>query len=293
MINRNQNKLYNIGNNQNKRIGFPQNKQMNIVNQISKVTNNSQKKPLVSNNILNNRNIRNNNIVQNQNFLTNNNNENDELSKALIMIRRELKRKDDRILELEKKVMELTKELNSLTNDKSNTNNNNITSNITPFKSTSKGEYNGDEDNKIGIDINQGDANLGYTGINNIINLGKYRNNNIIRAISPNNTNYNSDNENLSKRHPGYDNLSHSNDNSVLTYNGTNNKREVKKYLQEVKSKIEPKKFKDFIRNIKLLTAKNNSTLNKNIIVETVRMIFGEEHKDLFIRFQAIIGAGK
>ena len=92
MINRTQNRIYNIGNNQNKRILIPQNKQQ--MNQISKTTNNSLKKPLISNAAFNNKNIRNNNFFQNQNLNSNNNSiEPDELSKAILMIRRELKKK--------------------------------------------------------------------------------------------------------------------------------------------------------------------------------------------------------
>jgi len=287
MINRNQNKIYNnnLGNNKNKRIIISQNKQMN---QISKNMNNSQKKPLASNAPFNNRNIRNNNFLQNQNSNTNNN-ENDELGRAILMIRRELKRKDDRILELERKVKELTNTLNSLTNN----NNNNISS-TTPFKVVPKGGYDMEEDNKIGRDIRPRGLSLRYGGLNNLVSLG---NNNIrgSRSVTQNNPNYNSDNENMSKRYTGYDNLSHSNDNSVLTYNGvqSNSKKQVKNYLKEVKSKIEPKKFKEFIRYIKSLTAKNNSALNRDIIMESVRTLFGEEHKDLFIRFENIIGPGK
>ena len=286
MINRNQNKIYNnIGNNQNKRIIISQNQQMN---QISKNMNNSQKKPLASNAPFKNRNIKNNNFLQNQNSNTNNN-ENDELGRAILMIKRELKRKDDRILELERKVKELTNTLNSLTNN----NNNNISS-TTPLKVVSKGGYDGEEDNKIGRDIRPRGLSLGYSGLNNLVSLG---NNNIrgSRSVTQNNPNYNSDNENMSKRYPGYDNLSHSNDNSVLTYNGvqSNSKKQVKNYLKEVKSKIEPKKFKEFIRYIKSLTAKNNSALNRDIIMESVRILFGEKHKDLFIRFENIIGPGK
>ena len=286
MINRNQNKTYNIGNNQNKKILIPQNRQMNVMNQISKTTNNSQKKPFTENSNLNNRNIQINQVRnQNSNPLNNNNNQPDELGKAFFIIRRELKRKDDKILELEKKVLELTNKLNLLTNNK--------TSN---FNTTPKAEFN-EEENKIGTDIHPRGYSMGYTGLNNMNNLrnNNLRTNNYIRSTSQNNPNYNSDNETLAKRYHAYDNLSHSNDNSVLTYNGiqTNSKKDVKKYLKEVKSKIEPKKFKEFIRNIKLLTAKNNAALNKDIIMDSVRILFGEEHKDLFIRFEAIIGVGK
>ena len=287
MINRNQNNIYNIENNQNNRIIIPQNKQMN---QISKTSNNSQKKKFTQNSNFNRRNIGNNNRIQNQNSNIINNNENDELGKAILLIRRELKRKDDKILQLEKKVNELTNTLNLLTNGKLS--NYNISSNFAPFKKQSKEDYSQEEDFRMGNDIRAGGQSMGYTGLNSL-GKNKIRNNNYIRSVSQNNPNYNSDNENVIKRYP--DNLSHSNDNSVLTYNGvqTNSKRDVKNFLKEVKAKIEPKKFKEFIRNIKLLTAKNNSALNKDIIVESVRIIFGEEHKDLFIRFETIIGVGK
>ena len=287
MINRNQNNIYNIENNQNNRIIIPQNKQMN---QISKTSNNSQKKKFTQNSNFNRRNIGNNNRIQNQNSNIINNNENDELGKAILLIRRELKRKDDKILQLEKKVNELTNTLNLLTNGKLS--NYNISSNFAPFKKQSKEDYSQEEDFQMGNDIRAGGQSMGYTGLNSL-GKNKIRNNNYIRSVSQNNPNYNSDNENVIKRYP--DNLSHSNDNSVLTYNGvqTNSKRDVKNFLKEVKAKIEPKKFKEFIRNIKLLTAKNNSALNKDIIVESVRIIFGEEHKDLFIRFETIIGVGK
>ena len=287
MINRNQNNIYNIENNQNNRIIIPQNKQMN---QISKTSNNSQKKKFTQNSNFNRRNIGNNNRIQNQNSNIINNNENDELGKAILLIRRELKRKDDKILQLEKKVNELTNTLNLLTNGKLS--NYNISSNFAPFKKQSKEDNSQEEDFQMGNDIRAGGQSMGYTGLNSL-GKNKIRNNNYIRSVSQNNPNYNSDNENVIKRYP--DNLSHSNDNSVLTYNGvqTNSKRDVKNFLKEVKAKIEPKKFKEFIRNIKLLTAKNNSALNKDIIVESVRIIFGEEHKDLFIRFETIIGVGK
>lgn len=287
MINRNQNEIYTIFNSQNKKIAFPQNKQLNLMNQKTKKSN-SSKRPLTANINYNNRKIH-NNIFVNQNLI--NNNENDELGKALLIIRRELKRKNDRILELENKVIKLTNILNRLINNKSN--NINISSNINLFKSKIKGG-NVEEENKKGGDIR---ANMEFSGLNNINNLVKnnIRSNNYIRSVSQNNNNYNSDNENIVKRNPGYDNLSRSNDNSVLTYNGvqTSSKKNVKNYLKEVKNRIEPTKFREFIRNIKLLTAKNNSALNKEIIIESVRILFGEENKDLFIKFKTIIGIGK
>ena len=136
---------------------------------------------------------------------------------------------------------------------------------------------------------------MGYAGVSNKNNI---RSNSYMLSNSQNKINYNSDTEKVvNKRFPGYDNLSHSNDRSLLTYNGggsqASTKAEVKNYLKEVKQKIEPWKFKEFIRNIKLLTSKNNTTINKDIIVESVRILFGDEHKDLFIKFESIIGFKK
>lgn len=162
---------------------------------------------------------------------------------------------------------------------------------MNPFGKSSTEEYNEEDDrnliNKIGRDMRPGGYSFGYMNLN-----GNQRSNSYVRSISQNTPNYNSDSDNIVKRFQKFDNLSHSNEDSVLTYNGVNynSKLEVKNYLRVVKNKLDPQKFKEFIRNIKMLTTKNSSTLNRNIIVENVRIIFGEEHKDLFIRFKRIIG---
>jgi len=298
MINKNQ--AYNYGN-QNK----IQSAQNPLISQAHRSTNN----PFPSSSPLNNRNIRNNNQIQNHNQNQNKNvnmnmnmnmNKNsnmnrngqyDVVGKAFLMIRSELKRRDDRIIELEKKVAELTRKINMLTNRNINNNSNNISSSMNPFGKSSKEEYSEEDDrnliNKIGRDMRPGGYSFGYMNLN-----GNQRSNSYVRSISQNTPNYNSDSDNIVKRFQKFDNLSHSNEDSVLTYNGVNynSKLEVKNYLRVVKNKLDPQKFKEFIRNIKMLTTKNSSTLNRNIIVENVRMIFGEEHKDLFIRFKRIIG---
>jgi len=298
MINKSQ--AYNYGN-QN-RIQSAQNP---LISQAHRSTNN----PFPSSSPLNNRNIRNNNQIQNHNQNQNKNvnmnmnmnmNKNsnmnrngqyDVVGKAFLMIRSELKRRDDRIIELEKKVAELTRKINMLTNRNINNNSNNISSSMNPFGKSSKEEYSEEDDrnliNKIGRDMRPGGYSFGYMNLN-----GNQRSNSYVRSISQNTPNYNSDSDNIVKRFQKFDNLSHSNEDSVLTYNGVNynSKLEVKNYLRVVKNKLDPQKFKEFIRNIKMLTTKNSSTLNRNIIVENVRMIFGEEHKDLFIRFKRIIG---
>ena len=277
MNNNEQNLLYNQDNNANRRRIIPQDRQ--------KINNNVNVKygPIPNpNSNLNNR----NNNMNNQNRIENirSNTAGNEVEKALLIIQRELRKKNNRISELERKVQELTRKLNSLTN-----NNNFSLSKNSPMMTPSK------ENN---INMNNNIYESGYNNLN--VNINNMRNNNIRniiqkRAFPMNNLNYNSDSENIVKRNLGYDNLSHSNDNSVLTYNGihTSSKKDVKEYLKEVKAKIESKKFKEFIRNIKLLTSKNEIAQNKEDIIESMRILFGKEHLDLFLRFEKIIGAGK
>ena len=265
MINKNQ--AYNYGN-QN-RIQSAQNP---LISQAHRSTNN----PFPSNSPINNRNIRNNNQIQNQNQNQNKNvnmnmnmNKNaninrngqyDVVGKAFLMIRSELKRRDDRIIELEKKVAELTRKINILTNRNINNNNNsnNFSSSMNPFGKSTKEEYNEEDDrnliSKIGRDMRPGGNSFGYMNF-----YGNQRSNSYVRSISQNTPNYNSDSDNIVKRFQKFDNLSHSNEDSVLTYNGVNynSKLEVKNYLRVVKNKLEPQKFKEFIRNIKMLTTKN------------------------------------
>ena len=266
MINKNQ--AYNYGN-QN-RIQSAQNP---LISQAHRSTNN----PFPSSSPLNNRNIRNNNQIQNHNQNQNQNknvnmnmnmnmNKNsnmnrngqyDVVGKAFLMIRSELKRRDDRIIELEKKVAELTRKINMLTNRNFNNNSNNISSSMNPFGKSSKEEYSEEDDrnliNKIGRDMRPGGYSFGYMNLN-----GNQRCNSYVRSISQNTPNYNSDSDNIVKRFQKFDNLSHSNEDSVLTYNGVNynSKLEVKNYLRVVKNKLDPQKFKEFIRNIKCLLLK-------------------------------------
>lgn len=300
MINRNQNKGYHYGNNnQTRKIQY----QKNQLNPNQKPNNNIIKKNMTSNANFDNMNIQNNLNQQRNQQLNSANliNTNDELGKAILIIRRECKKKDDRIKELQKKVLELTNKLNMLLKNNPNIEFNEEFKNLGEINTFNRNpmekldanqNIDGGLFNRINKDI-RGNS-IGYTGLNNKNNQ---RSNNYMQSVERNNVNYNSDTEKVINNKFGYDNLSHSNDHSVLTYNGvrsqSSSKADVKNYLKEVKSKIEPKKFKEFIRNIKLLTAKNNSSLNKNIIVESVRILFGEEHKDLFIKFESIIGVKK
>lgn len=305
MLNKNQAKAYNYGTNQQRRIQY--NKIQLEPNQ--NPNNNLLKKNITPTININNRNMQNNNINQprnqnlmnmnNQNNNFNANNNNDELSKAILIIRRECKKKDDRIRDLEKKVSELTTKLNILLKSKNkiDLNKEYNVEEYQPFSGSPTEKINneildGGIINKFGKDIRG--YSMGYTGKSIKNNMRS----NYMQSNSQKKFNYNSDTEKeINKRFPGYDNLSHSNDHSLLTYNGggsqASTKADVKNYLKEVKKRIEPRKFKEFIRNIKLLTAKNNENLNKDIIIDSVRILFGNEHKDLFIKFESIIGFKK
>lgn len=211
----------------------------------------------------------------NRNNLTNinmnnyNQSNDDGISKALMLINSEFKKKDNKIRELELKIQELKSKINSLTNNNNNENtiNNNynnqiMVNNLNNFESEKK---NTTKMNNYVFSGQKFGANMGN---NNVIN-----------------------NDLLKKKMAFRDNMSHSNDNSAFTNDAQlNSKSDVKNYLKEVKSKIDPNSFREFIKNIKLLTAKSNSGVNRNMIIEKVRGIFGEEHMDLFNRFQDIIG---
>ena len=84
-------------------------------------------------------------------------------------------------------------------------------------------------------------------------------------------------------------------DGSVFTGNSSNfqkhSKNEVKLYLKEVKSRVDPIIFKEFIQNIKLLTSsKEKNGVERSTVIEKVRILFGEQFKDLFIKFESILG---
>ena len=296
MNNNNQNNIYNQDNNINRRRQFPNDKPRAVNDNMNlKYGPIPNPNPKPNYNIINrnnNNNIKNMNQNRNSNFRTN---ESNELSQAFLIIQNELKKKNNRINELERKVRELTAKIRSLKNNNFTSNNSPM---MTPYKEEPKNIYNNNINEDTDERFNNNLNNMGFKNQNsNIINLGQtnIRNNSQKRAFKASNLNYNSDNENIVKRNQNYDNLSHSNDNSVLTYNGvhSNSKKDVKEYLKEVKEKIEPKKFKEFIRNIKLLTSKSEIAPNKEIIIENMRKLFGNEHLDLFLRFEKIIGAGR
>ena len=220
--------------------------------------------------------------------LNSNTTSNNIINNAFMMIKNELKKKDDRISQLEFQLSELQKKYNSLTNNNGN-NINQIQIPNTLNKNFTFGEKNSEEIKQTKPQ-SPPSINRGKFGIN----FQKFSQNN-----SSHNVNYNSDNEYLDNKRFNQKNFGLGNDsgneNSVLTFNSNNfriySKGEVKMFLKEVKSRVDPPIFKDFIQNIKLLTStKDKNGIDKNIIVENVKILFGEEFKDLFVKFESIIG---
>jgi hypothetical protein len=232
------------------------------------------------------------------------------INRAFSMIRTEFKKKDDKIKSLELKVEELEKQLSLLTRNNAN-NNVDFTNNYVG----NTNNYN-DQQKKIGKNFtfsekysddvhymnNAEDANN-----NNLNRISRMKdmnyNQNNIREInyqnnSNNHYNVNRINENdYSSNQPKNKDLNNDaqRENSIKTWNSGNyhgwSKLDVKLYLKEVKSKLEPQDFKEFIHSIKLLTSsKGEGNIDKSNIVERVRILLGERHDDLFNKFKNIIG---
>ena len=255
----------------------------------------------ISNNTLNNSNANNtgkifftNKIFLNkQNEKTNNN----PLDNAFMIIRTELRKKNEKIRQLELKLSELEKQYNLLTGSNINNNLNklykiSLTNNINKNYTFCRNNF-----NSLKSTSPQVSPKSSIKNSNNInTNFLKFSNDN-----SPNyynNVNYVSDSEHFDmKKFNRSKNIELSNDskrdNSLLTMSNCRiySKGEVKLFLKEVKSRVNPIIFKEFIQNVKLLTTtKNNSKINKKLIVENVKVLFGEEFKDWFVKFGSIIG---
>ena len=253
-----------------------QNNRMNI--NLNSNINPNMKMNMNNNNIT--RNISNNKI--NRNPDTNNNSN---INKAILVLRNEFKKKDDKIKLLELKVEELERKINMITTSKYNSvqqnknkilnENNNI--NVPLTKNFTFAEKNSAEINKVNkIDVGVG-VNFTQTKSSN-----QFKVNNNQYNLNSNSNNNNNASEGVKE------NLS-------LTINSgnsrTHSKNEVKLYLKEVKEKVEPYIFKEFIKNIKSLTSsKDKNGVDKNKIVENVKFLFGDKYKELFIKFESIIG---
>ena len=89
-----------------------------------------------------------------------------------------------------------------------------------------------------------------------------------------------------------YGNLNGPSNYSTPSRAGTGIKLEVKKFLEEVKSKVNSIMFKKFAEKIKFLLDKKGNH-NKDIIVNDIKNLFGNEYYDLYEKFKKIIGKGE
>ena len=111
-----------------------------------------------------------------------------------------------------------------------------------------------------------------------------------------NRINYNSDSEKKVKVPLPWPTTQTPSNSFMMTNSGNKDsaqsRNEVKNYLKEVKDIVDPKLFKEFIKNIKLLTNKT-ANVNKKAIIENVRNLFGEQYIDLYMKFETILGVKK
>ena len=286
----------------------------NIMNKNNLTSNNSMNKQNVrlnmniNKNNMNNINTSNNNMnnINNQNHnITNNQIQTNNINKALMVIKNEFKKKDDRIKALELKIIELENKINIITKSQNNNAQNVNIINLTqkkPGKNFTFSEKYSDEINTAYANNNNLNKTpemnyiRGNNPFNNREDIKNVNNNFFAQTKSANQYKIKSNNDNDSISANKNNNLNDAlGEGSAFTGNSNSyqrqSKNEVKLYLKEVKSKVDPIIFKEFIQNIKLLTnSKEKNGVDKNSVIERVRILFGEQFKDLFIKFQSILG---
>ena len=101
--------------------------------------------------------------------------------------------------------------------------------------------------------------------------------------------------EKYSNNFNDYNNYNPLDNNKIASFNynetsssSTNNRNKVREFLNEVKEKLDTKRFKVFIKNVKILTDKSQS-VNRKQVFDQVKDIFGEDHIDLYIKFETIL----
>lgn len=70
--------------------------------------------------------------------------------------------------------------------------------------------------------------------------------------------------------------------------NSSGSRSKVKEFLSEVKEMLDTKRFKVFIKNVKSLTDKTQN-VNRKQVFEHVKEIFGDDHYDLYNKFEKIL----
>ena len=287
----------------------------NIMNKNNQNNNSMNKQNIRMNMNRNNMNNINMNINNNVNLNNNTNNQNNQnrnmnqipnnnINKAFMVIRSEFKKKDDRIKALELKIADLENKINQITKG----NNYNINENNTqganiiniPQKNFGKNftfaEKNSGEIKESNLNKTpESNFNRGNNPFRNKEGNQNMNSNFYAQTKSANQYKIKTNNDNELITANKSININDAADGSVFTGNSSNfqkhSKNEVKLYLKEVKSKVDPIIFKEFIQNIKLLTSsKEKNGVERSTVIEKVRILFGEQFKDLFIKFESILG---
>ena len=120
----------------------------------------------------------------------------------------------------------------------------------------------------------------------------KYQNNfQNYNTNSPINENNNHLNNHMNRTNYENNEINRTPTNSTSSRAGTGNwaKIEVKKYLEEVKSRVNKNLFQKFVEKIRLLTGKK-ANHDKLEIINEVKILFGSEYYDLYEKLEKIIG---
>lgn len=120
----------------------------------------------------------------------------------------------------------------------------------------------------------------------------KYQNNfQNYNTNSPINENNNHLNNHMNRTNYENNEINRTPTNSTSSRAGTGNwaKIEVKKYLEEVKSRVNKNLFQKFVEKIRLLTGKK-ANHDKFEIINEVKILFGSEYYDLYEKLEKIIG---
>ena len=120
----------------------------------------------------------------------------------------------------------------------------------------------------------------------------KYQNNfQNYNTNSPINENNNHLNNHMNRTNYENNEINRTPTNSTSSRAGTGNwaKIEVKKYLEEVKSRVNKNLFQKFVEKIRLLTGKK-ANHDKFETINEVKILFGSEYYDLYEKLEKIIG---
>lgn len=197
-----------------------------------------------------------------------------EVEQAFSQILNELYKKDNRISELEKEVSVLKNQLNALTK---NTNINYRNNHIHNYNNENIFHINNTHSHFDDIPL-QSEVLSGYKS------PSSQSSSNRGAAVHKQKSIYSINNSFLTSNN----NKSINNASSSMKDN-SQWKSDVKKYLNEVKDKVEPQLFHEFITYIKIMTGKSNSSTNKKEIIDKVKELFGTQHYDLFQKFEMIV----